>query len=127
MSIHPLVTNIAILLRSYAQAINNQEGRSGSLFQSKTKAKKLSDGRGFYGLTCFHYIHQNPVKAELVQHLKDWEFSSYRDYAGIRNGTLINKKMCFDGFSFKDKSHFRECSQQALDQEIIKKPVYWLH
>jgi len=28
------------------------------------------------------------VKAGLVAHPKDWEFSSYREYAGLRSGTL---------------------------------------
>ena len=26
-------------------------------------------------------------------HIIDWEFSSAKDYAGIRNGKLINKKV----------------------------------
>src|SRR5436190_13909171 len=34
---------IGAWLRSYAQAINNQQGREGSLFQQHTKAKCLSD------------------------------------------------------------------------------------
>ena len=34
------------------------------------------------------YIQLNPVKAGLVKHLKDWEFSSYPEYAGLRAGTL---------------------------------------
>jgi hypothetical protein len=34
------------------------------------------------------YIHLNPVKAGLVKHPGEWEFSSYREYAGLRQGTL---------------------------------------
>ncbi len=44
-----------------------------------------------YPQACFNYIYNNPVKAKLVQHPEDWEFSSYRDYFGLRNGKLINK------------------------------------
>jgi REP-associated tyrosine transposase len=36
---HPLTSAIGILLSSYSQAINRQNGTSGSLFQQKTKAK----------------------------------------------------------------------------------------
>ena len=44
-----------------------------------------------YAEKCFHYIHQNPVSSYMVKTAADWEFSSYRDYAGLRNGKLINK------------------------------------
>jgi len=29
-----------------------------------------------------------PVEAGLVKRPEDWEFSSYREYIGLRNGTL---------------------------------------
>lgn len=111
---HPLVQKMATLLSSYAQAVNKQESRSGSLFRSKTKAKKLSDGDNFYGVTCFHYIHQNPVEAGLVQQLKDWEFSSFRDYAGMRNGTLVDKKWLSAAFHLKMRSILRGVCAERL-------------
>lgn len=98
---------IAILLRSYTQAINKQEGRTGSLFRSKTKAKDgwiqvpITVGSKYeyllfrpennYARQCFNYIHENPVKANLVKNAEDWIYSSARDYAGLRNGTLCTK------------------------------------
>jgi putative transposase len=47
-----------------------------------------------YLQTCFRYIHNNPVKAALVEKEADWEFSSARDFAFLRNGTLINRNLC---------------------------------
>jgi len=82
---------IAIILRSYAQAINKQQKRTGSLFQQKTKAKNLSGYDDSYLLVCFNYIHQNPINAGLVEKIEDWGFSSFRDYAGLRKGTLCNR------------------------------------
>jgi putative transposase len=41
----------------------------------------------------FHYIHQNPVKAGLVKKMEEWEFSSFRDYLGLRDETLCNTKL----------------------------------
>lgn len=105
--------SIAILLRSYTRAINEQESRTGSLFRPHTKAECLTTSRGItpsffntafgtrinvripekeYPQACFNYIHQNPVKAKLVSQLEDWEFSSYPDYCGARNGRLINRE-----------------------------------
>lgn len=102
--------SIAILLRSYTRAINIQEGRTGSLFRKGTKAKdgnvdtlitvdtfrtEYGDIRALpdleYGLTCFKYIHANPVKANMVNKDIDWPYSSASDYAGLRNGTLCNQ------------------------------------
>ncbi len=104
--------SIGIMLRSYTRAINNQEKRTGTLFREETKAECLtkpvkepplcynSNGATTlwtnfsemeYPQTCFNYIHNNPVKANLVKHPADWEFSSFRDYCGLRNEKIINK------------------------------------
>lgn len=105
--------SIGIMLRSYTNAINKQQNRSGKLFREKTKAECISCTNevtpSFYtseGITrvnfenlenqypqqCFNYIHQNPVKAGLVTDATDWEFSSAQEYAGLREGTLVNMK-----------------------------------
>ena len=115
--------SIGIMLRSYTNAIHKQEGRTGALFQEGTKAVLLDDNISYipsyfhsafgtiltayqddqksYAENCFNYIHQNPVSSLLVKKAEDWEFSSYRDYMGLRNGKLINRekgKMYFDVF-----------------------------
>jgi len=87
--------NLGIILSSYTKAINNRYGKTGSLFQAHTKAKNVSKHQQ-QAFTCFHYIHQNPLKATLVNKMEDWEFSSYQDYLGIRNGTLCNKQLAFE-------------------------------
>lgn len=104
--------SIGVLLSSYTQAINIQENRSGSLFKPHTKAECTTKTEGItpsyfntahgtiinvqipekdYPQVCFNYIHNNPVKANLADHPEDWEFSSYRDYCGLRNGKHTNK------------------------------------
>ncbi|MEJ7611088.1 MAG: hypothetical protein WKF88_07915 [Ferruginibacter sp.] len=66
---------------------------AGSLFRRRTKSKNLNEGKNNYVEQAFHYIHQNPVKALLCNELHEWDFSSYRDYAGLRNGKLCNKEL----------------------------------
>jgi putative transposase len=96
-SMQELPYRIGILQSSYTQAINNQNNTSGSLFQQKSKAKTLSEqvnGKQLYYLeNCFFYIHNNPLVAGLVSNLNDWQWSSYLDYAGVRNGGFCNKKL----------------------------------
>lgn len=105
--------SIAIMLRSYTRAINKQENFSGSLFRAKTKAENITKSTGItpaffdsnagtfinvqhlylqYPQRCFQYIHNNPVSARLVKKPEDWEFSSFLDYCGKRDGKLINQK-----------------------------------
>ena len=88
-----LSEGIRNLLQTYTKAINKQNNFTGSLFQQNTKAKCLAEGSNNYGYFCMHYIHQNPTKANLVKKMEDWEFSSFRDYCGYRNGTLCNKEL----------------------------------
>jgi len=100
--------SIGVLLRSYTRAINKQEDSTGSVFRKETKAQCLTKINGItptffgsqinvripeeeYPQVCFDYIHQNPVNANLVKLPEEWEFSSYADYCGIRNGKLINR------------------------------------
>ena len=88
-----LSEGIRVLLSSYTQAINKQNQFSGSLFQQNTKAKPIVKGGRNYDLTVFHYIHQNPYRANLVARMEDWEYSSFVDYCGKRNGNLCNKEL----------------------------------
>lgn len=104
--------SIGILLASYTRAINKQQNWSGSLFRSETKAVCLTEVNGIspawrtnmgiteitvddpdrnYPNVCFNYMLYNPVKDGLVKRPEDWEFSSYSDFIGIRNGKLIDK------------------------------------
>lgn len=112
-----LNNNIGTILRSYTQAINKRYGRSGSLFQQKTKAIHV-DSHG-YALTCFHYIHQNPIRAKLVNEMVEWPFSSFPDYANVRNGTLVDKKFTYEYLDINPNTFIEE-SKQALDPQKIQ-------
>ncbi len=83
---HPLpisvgADGIRLLLSSYAKAIQKQEKMTGNVFQQKTKSKLVSGKQFDYSSTAFHYIHQNPYRACLIEKLEDWEFSSIHEYA----------------------------------------------
>jgi putative transposase len=92
-----LSEGIRLLLSSYSKGVNKQEDRTGNLIQQKTKSKCVHNTSDInekgYSDTCFYYIHQNPLRAGLVVKTEDWHYSSYRDYAGLRNGTLCNREL----------------------------------
>jgi putative transposase len=109
-------------LSSYTQALNKQQGRRGSLFVHKTKAKILNDADNDYALNCFMYVHQNPLLADLVDKIEDWEFSSFPDYIESRKGTLINKQLGLEIFQV-DKKQVYELTylmmQDKLDDDFL--------
>jgi putative transposase len=134
-----LSKKIGTVLSSYTQAIKKQENRRGKLFSNNTEAKCLNeiefDNSLKYELTgskplsthapdyvtvYFNYIHQNPVLTGLVSKMEDWEFSSFRDFVGLRNGSLIRKDLAFDYIAF-NKEDFYTQSQIILDETILKK------
>ena len=96
---------IGIVLSSYSRQINNRQNTVGSRFQQKTKAKPMTEEmqqanftgtRGQYIINQMHYHHQNPYRAGLVKKLEDWRWSSFRDLAGLRAGSLCNKKLLME-------------------------------
>ena len=64
----------------YALWYNRKYGRQGPLFQDRFKSEPIMDD--LYFLSALRYIHQNPVKAGLCEHVWDYEWSSYPDYFG---------------------------------------------
>ncbi len=74
------------LVVSYTKAINREQNRVGPLFQGPFAAKRVVEDNQLLQLTA--YVHLNPVWAGLVREPEDWMYSSYRDYAGLRVGTL---------------------------------------
>ena len=121
-----LSKTIGKTLSSYTKAINIQNETTGNLFQKKTKAKCLNENQispnkfstRDYALTCFHYIHQNPLAANLIKELNEWKYSSYMDFYGYRNGTLCNKNLAMQLLSLSP-ADFNEAIK-FLDKEIIK-------
>ena len=117
-----LSQSLGTVLSSYTQALNRQIGRRGNLFAHKTKAKILNDAKGDYALNCFMYVHQNPKLAKLVDRLEDWEFSSFLDYIGRRNGTLINKELGLDIFQIAQTQIYELTYfmiQDKMDEDFI--------
>ncbi len=127
-----LAKSVGVLLSSYTRAINKQNSRSGSLFRQQTEAicltKSLEIARNWYvknGVimintntpekqypnVCYNYILFNPLKAGIVKRNEDWEFSSYSDVMGLRNGKLISRGRILElGLEVNPSSHDFESS-----------------
>lgn len=118
--IEEATNSFRILLSSYTRAINKQEERTGSLFQQNAKAKSLEENPD-YPFICFHYIHQNPMSAGLVDKMEDWHYSSFRDFIGLRQGTLCNQNLARELIGLPpNKDYFYQEAYQIIPSSKTK-------
>lgn len=115
--VNNLNNEIGTVLRSYTRAINNQEDRTGSLFQQKTQAKNV----GTYGAICINYIHQNPVNAGISDKIELWRYSSFNEYLGNSENCYCNVELGMKIIECGSVSEFYEFSYKCLDKAIIEK------
>jgi REP element-mobilizing transposase RayT len=101
-------------LLAYTNAFNRRYQRIGSLFQGRFKARRI--GTNEYLLHLSRYIHLNPVEAGLVQKAEDWEFSSYKDYLGLRQRTLSGANIVMDQFGTGEE--YRRFVEEGMETEI---------
>ena len=92
----PLSKFIGVLFNSYVQALNIQQGRSGTLFEGRFRHKCVD--KWDYLVTLCRYIHRNPVKARMVSKPEDWPYSNYQEWIGLRNGELVDRIFVKDHF-----------------------------
>ncbi|MFA5356900.1 MAG: transposase [Candidatus Omnitrophota bacterium] len=65
------------LNRSYTAYFNKKYNKSGYLWQGRFKSKVIVKDN--YMIDCLHYIELNPVRANMVKTLQDYDWSSYRE------------------------------------------------
>ena len=101
------------LLLAYTNAFNKRYGRVGGLFQGRFKARYID--RNEYLLQLSRYIHLNPVRAGQVKKAEDWEFSSMRDYLGLRKASKVKPGIVMEHFQTPE-------AYKEFVEEGIKEP-----
>ncbi|MBC8385357.1 MAG: transposase [Candidatus Cloacimonetes bacterium] len=92
---------LGYIFNGYAQSINFLQDRSGTLFEGRAKPKLID--KEDYLIRLVLYIHNNPVKAGLVDDPADWKYSNYLEWIEKRNGKLIDRNFIFEHFdSYQD-------------------------
>lgn len=94
---------------AYAQMYNKKEQRCGVLFRNRYKTEPIYDIK--YLKNCIKYIHNNPVKAGIVEKCEEYKYSSYNDY--IYNKGLSQNKIIKSIFG--DKCDFYELFNSTHD------------
>jgi putative transposase len=90
-----VVNQLKKLFITYALAINNQEKRTGSLFDPKFKRIEITDQE--YLKYIIFYIHYNPQKHKLVSNYSHYKYSSFKALTG-NNKTNIDREYVYEIF-----------------------------
>ncbi len=108
------------LFTSYAKAINNQEPRTGSLFQKNFKRKEVNNQHYFSKL--IWYIHANPQSHQICNDFRDYRYSSYERILSDKPSKLFKHEV-LDWFGDKDiykKFHSEMQSMKEINELIIE-------
>lgn len=101
---------------SYTRYFNTKHNRIGPLFQGAFKAVRIESDEQLIHVS--RYIHLNPSVSLLVKDLRQYHWSSYLDYIGLRDGKLCSKESIMAFFKSKEKYE-----QFVLDQENYGKKL----
>ena len=110
---------------SYVYYYNRKYGRDGHLFKERFKSEPVNDMAYFTVL--LRYIHQNPVKAGIVERVKDYEYSSWGEFDGTVESVfqICDVNTVLNRIPFKD---LEEWVNDPLDDDIqcleIENKVY---
>jgi putative transposase len=99
----------------YAMYLNGARDRSGSLWEGRYRACPVESER--YLLACSRYIEQNPVRAGLAQHPREFRWSSYRGNAGERADALLTPHPVYRALGATDTERAR--AYRALHDETL--------
>jgi REP element-mobilizing transposase RayT len=114
----PLSKIMAGLQSSYTQYFNRRHGRPGHLFQGRYKAFLVERDR--YGLALLRYIHENPVKARLVERAENFGWSSDRHYRRGRGPDWMDLDLLLAMLNGRRTSAIRE--YRRLMRESLQEP-----
>lgn len=101
---------------AYFHHYNQNYGWVGHFWQDRFKSQAI--GKDPYFIQCGKYIELNPVRAGLVNHPKDYRFSSYQHYANGKRNTLITNDIFYREIG-KNNLMRQENYQKIIVDEIV--------
>jgi REP-associated tyrosine transposase len=99
----------------YVQHFNRRYDRSGTLWEGRYRSCIAESSR--YVLACYRYIELNPLRAGMVQHPRDYAWSSYCVNAGERVDPAITPHAEFAALG--DVPSKRYSAYRALFEEML--------
>lgn len=89
------------VFNSYTKAYNKRYSHSGTIFERRYQAMPVEQDRYLKHLC--RYIHLNPVKDGIANHVEDWPYSNYPEWIGTRRGTLVDRDFIKNYFGRREE------------------------
>ena len=106
--------------RRYVRYINHTYQRSGTLWEGRYKST-LVDSES-YLLTVYRYIELNPVRAEMVDHVSEYPWSSYRHNASETEIKLITEHESYQALGTDPEArqkHYRSLFKGRMSDKTL--------
>jgi putative transposase len=106
----------------YVKYINSTHKRTGTLWEGRYKASLVDSD--MYLLTCMCYIELNPVRAGMVEHPAEYQWSSYHHNAHNPKTDFIERHPVFSmlGDTAEERMFvYRELFQRYIENDVIHK------
>jgi len=104
---------------SYVYCYNWQYNRKGHLFQDRYKSEVVEDD--VYFLTVLRYIHKNPLKAGLANHVESYKWSSYQEYTSKTKIVSVNFTLAlFDKDKDKAIKKFKKFNMESNNDQCLE-------
>jgi len=117
----PLQQVMRRICGKYVYWYNQKYERTGYLFQDRFKSEPVEDDR--YFVTVLRYIHQNPLKARIVDEISKYRWSSFNDYLRWDGNGLVDTDFALSIFnSNKEKAlpAFVAFNNQVTDDQCLE-------
>lgn len=108
---------------SYANWFHTRYQLTGSIFQGRFKSILVEADS--YALVLSAYIHLNPLRAGMIQKLKDYPWSSYLDYLHLRKPQIANLdlSLVLRYFSPDPISAMKQYQEYLLQNQQMEDPL----
>ncbi len=100
------------LAQCYTQHVNRARNRTGSLWDSRFRSCLVATER--YALACYRYVELNPVSARMVEHPREYRWSSYRANAEGEPDPVVQPHRVYPGVA-----GYGRLFDDALDPRVV--------
>jgi putative transposase len=106
--------------RRYVRYVNRAYRRTGTLWEGRYRACPIDSDE--YFISCCRYIELNPVRAGMVQHPREYKWSSYRAHAEGKRDPLAAEPAVFARLGKAGAERqlaYRNLFRQPLEQTFV--------
>ena len=106
--------------RRYVRSVNLRRSRTGTLWEGRFKSSVIDTEQ--YFLTCSRYIELNPIRAQMVDDVAAYRWSSYRHNAHGEHDPLVTPYVLYDALGGSPqlrRKAYRDLFRRSIDPAAL--------